>query len=97
MPKQNTALRSNFEDDCISGPTASLGEIDPAILVEIAITGTQQQIKLGKKRLSTVEKTDICPPIHNIVVVTSPIGDQTPPALAAITVIPTNRSRSSLS
>ena len=29
----------------------------------------------------------ICPPIHNMVVVTSPIGDQAPPALAAITIM----------
>ena len=37
----------------------------------------------------------ICPPIHNMVVVTSPIGDQAPPALAEITTIAANRSRSS--
>ena len=29
----------------------------------------------------------ICPPIHNMVVVTSPIGDHAPPALAAITIM----------
>ena len=37
-----------------------------------------------------------CPPIHNIVVVTSPIGDHAPPAFAAITIIEANSNRSSL-
>ena len=37
----------------------------------------------------------IWPPIHSIVVVTSPIGDQAPPALAAITMMAANSSRSS--
>ena len=36
-----------------------------------------------------------CPPIHSIVVVTSPIGDHAPPALAAITITETNSRRSS--
>ena len=31
-------------------------------------------------------------PIHNIVVVTSPMGDQAPPALAQITIKPANQS-----
>ena len=33
-------------------------------------------------------------PIHNIVVVTSPIGDHAPPALAAMIINPTNHIRS---
>ena len=36
----------------------------------------------------------ICPPIHNIVVVTSPIGVQAPPALAAMIIIPANHNLS---
>ena len=39
----------------------------------------------------------ICPPIQSIVVVTSPSGDQAPPALAAITVMPIKNNRCSLS
>ena len=39
---------------------------------------------------------DIWPPIHSIVVVTSPMGDQAPPAFAAITTIPTKYFRVSL-
>ena len=30
------------------------------------------------------------PPIQSMIVVTSPIGDQAPPALAAIIIIPAN-------
>ena len=40
---------------------------------------------------------EICPPIQSMVVVTSPIGDQAPPALAAITIIPAKNRRISLS
>ncbi len=35
-------------------------------------------------------------PIHNMVVVTSPMGDQAPPALAAIIIIPAYHKRSCL-
>ena len=38
----------------------------------------------------------IWPPIQSMVVVTSPIGVQAPPALAAITIIPAKNKRSSL-
>ena len=41
-------------------------------------------------------EADIWPPIHSIVVVTSPMGDQAPPAFAAITTIPTKYLRVSL-
>jgi hypothetical protein len=36
-----------------------------------------------------------CPPIQSIVVVTSPMGVQAPPALAAITIMPAKNKRSS--
>src|SRR5688572_1232691 len=39
---------------------------------------------------------EICPPIHSMVVVTSPIGVHAPPALAAITIIPAKKSLISL-
>ena len=35
----------------------------------------------------------ICPPIQSMVVVTSPIGDQAPPALAAMITIPAKNFR----
>ncbi|OPZ10761.1 MAG: hypothetical protein BWZ07_02458 [Alphaproteobacteria bacterium ADurb.BinA280] len=37
----------------------------------------------------------ICPPIHSMVVVTSPMGDQAPPEFAATTMMPAKNSRSS--
>ena len=37
----------------------------------------------------------ICPPIQSMVVVTSPMGVHAPPALAAITMMPAKKSRSS--
>ena len=44
----------------------------------------------GKIRAFTIPKELTCPPIHNKVVVTSPIGLKAPPAFAAITTIPVN-------
>src|SRR5688572_8891520 len=51
---------------------------------------------LGSKRFFTKDPAVTCPPIHSMVVVTSPIGDQAPPAFAAITIIPTKNRRISL-
>ena len=59
--------------------------------------GTTAQTILGIKRLCMIEPAEICPPIQSMVVVTSPIGDQAPPALAAITIIPAKNRRISLS
>lgn len=53
--------------------------------------------KLGSISCAIMLSAVICPPIHSMVVVTSPKGDQAPPALAAITIVPANQSRSSLS
>ena len=50
--------------------------------------------KLGIKSLSMILAGEICPPIQSMVVVTSPIGVQAPPAFAAIMTIPTKSSRS---
>ena len=46
-------------------------------------------IQSGMNRLKTMPLALIWLPIHSMVVVTSPIGDQAPPALAAITTMPT--------
>src|SRR5690606_31814921 len=43
-----------------------------------------------------IPAAEIWPPIHNIVVVTSPIGDHAPPALAERTIMPTNNKRITL-
>ena len=52
-------------------------------------SGTSRQTRLGMNRLKTMPLALIWLPIHSMVVVTSPIGDQAPPALAAITTMPT--------
>ncbi len=59
-------------------------------------SGTNKQTKLGNMRLFTIPKALIRSPIHNMVVVTSPMGDHAPPALAAITMILAKTRRSSL-
>src|SRR5690554_6814609 len=61
------------------------------------MSGIKIQIKLGINNSATIFFAVICPPIHNMVVVTSPIGDHAPPALAAIITIPEKNQRSFLS
>ncbi len=53
------------------------------------ISGTSRHTRLGRKRPVMMPEAVIWPPIQSMVVVTSPIGDQAPPALAAITTMPT--------
>src|SRR5688572_4809689 len=48
---------------------------------------------LGSISVLIILTAEICPPIHNIVVVTSPMGDQAPPALAAMTIMPAKNKR----
>ncbi len=55
------------------------------------------QITLGTNRTLIMFTVDIWPPIHNIVVVTSPMGVHAPPALAAITIMPAKVNFNSLS
>jgi len=47
-----------------------------------------RQARLGRKRCSMTFAVESCPPIHSIVVVTSPMGVQAPPAFAAMTMAP---------
>ena len=51
----------------------------------------------GKNSIFMMFKAVTCPPIHSMVVVTSPMGDQAPPALAEITMMPAKNKRSSRS
>ena len=55
--------------------------------------GTSKQTTLGKIKFPMMMVVVNCPPIHSMVVVTSPIGDQAPPALAAMTTIPAKSQR----
>src|SRR5918993_1643493 len=54
------------------------------------------QIMLGSNNVLMMLTAEIWPPIHSMVVVTSPIGDHAPPAFAAITIIPAKNKRMSL-
>jgi len=49
----------------------------------------------GQEVAFMIPSVVIWPPIQSIVVVTSPIGDQAPPALAAMTMLPAKKRRSS--
>src|SRR5215208_1078102 len=55
----------------------------------------RRQAILGTNRIVMILAVEIWPPIHNIVVVTSPIGVHAPPAFAAITIMPAKKSRMS--
>ena len=59
--------------------------------------GISRDTKAGKKRCSISFKGLTFPAIQSMVVVTSPIGDHAPPALAAMMTKPANHMRSSLS
>ncbi|EKD39862.1 MAG: hypothetical protein ACD_75C00272G0004 [uncultured bacterium] len=59
------------------------------------MSGTMRQASDGRKTPFMIARVVIWPPIHSMVVVTSPIGVQAPPALAAMTMIPAKNSRSS--
>ena len=50
-------------------------------------TGTRQDTRLGKNRLFMMWAEVILLPIHSMIVVTSPMGVQAPPALAAMTIM----------
>ena len=63
---------------------------------EAIVMGTSKLKSEGKKSSLISLKLLTFPDIHNIVVVTSPMGDQAPPALAAIIVMPAYHKRSSL-
>ena len=58
--------------------------------------GTIVETMEGRKRLVMVGRAVIWPLIHNMVVVTSPIGVHAPPAFAAITINAPNSLRSSM-
>jgi hypothetical protein len=64
----------------------------PLILKLHIIRGTMRQARLGKKRCS-IPFVVTWFPIHSTVEVISPIGDHTPPALAAIITIPVKTNR----
>src|SRR5512133_175098 len=95
IPRKKTELRSHA-----SGlqpfDVHSIGSIFPLIKNETVINGTIRLMRLGNRRDFITPTDVILLPIQSIVVVTSPIGVQAPPAFAAITVIPAKNILSSL-
>ena len=71
--------------------------IFPLILNDNIVAGTRKQTKLGIKSSVIIVTLVTCLPIHNMVVVTSPIGDHAPPALAEIIISPKKSHLSFLS
>ena len=61
--------------------------ISPFNVNDRIISGTSIDTRLGIIIPVIILPAVICPPIHNMIVVTSPIGDHAPPAFAAITTI----------
>ena len=60
-------------------------------------SGTSMLASDGSSTALMIARLVICPPIHSMVVVTSPIGDQAPPEFAEMTMMPAKNRRSSCS
>ena len=73
------------EFDVVFGIVNELDELGKRKLM--AINGMITDTIAGRNTSFMICIPLICPPIHNMVVVTSPIGDHAPPALAAITIM----------
>jgi len=83
----NSAFLSK-EDGAFSEDCELEWFISPLMKKVKIIIGMSRHTMLGKMRAFTIPNAEICPPIQSIVVVTSPMGLQAPPALAAITITP---------
>ena len=66
-------------------------EVEDEQVIHTQFGKPSSPIKEGKIRYSISFKVLTLSPIHNMVVVTSPIGDQAPPALAAMMIKPANQ------
>ena len=89
-PIMNTVLlsfRVEFSFSFLSG----IGSTKPFICKLITSAGTKKQTNEGKIVLTIILAVVTWLPIHNIVVVTSPIGLHAPPAFAEITISPANK------
>ena len=60
----------------------------------VTASGTSRLTSAGTNTAFMRGRVVTCPPIHSMVVVTSPMGDQAPPELAAITITPAKNRRS---
>jgi len=79
LSKEDGAFSGDFELELLISPLMKKVKI---------INGMSKHTILGKMRAFIIPPAEISPPIQSIVVVTSPIGLQAPPAFAAITITP---------
>ena len=85
------------------GSAASSGSVwsgrstSPFIRMDMMPMGTTMQTMLGRIRWVTMTGVVNWPPIHSMVVVTSPMRDQAPPALAEMMTAPAKSQRVGLS
>ncbi|MCL1848685.1 MAG: hypothetical protein FWF83_03295 [Clostridiales bacterium] len=67
--------------------------VTPFISSDMMTKGTNRHKNAGTNSCLTMFNALKCPPIHSIMVLTSPMGDHAPPAFAAITIIPAKYQR----
>ena len=92
------AIKTTFRSILSISPFCGGGVVTlPFMEKDRNISGTTRQTRLGSSSERIIPPLVMFPPIQSMVVVTSPIGDQAPPAFAAITIIPIKKRRSSLS
>ena len=89
IPSPKIRFRSNgVEWLMLPGPCTGATTARPRSSQLTANNGAARLTSEGRNSLVTIAVVVTCPPIHSMVVVTSPMGDQAPPALAAITTSP---------
>jgi len=96
MPSANITPRSNAVvssgPSSAGAPGAKTGL--PRMRQATIASGTSALASEGTSSRLTIAEVVTWPPIHSIVVVTSPIGDHAPPAFEAMTIMPASISRS---
>mmetsp|Transcript_2759 Transcript_2759/g.5173 ORF Transcript_2759/g.5173 Transcript_2759/m.5173 type:complete len:271 (-) Transcript_2759:691-1503(-) len=94
-PQPNTSLPLGAISDWASGPAGGSSPWNSFSIAPISANGTAMATSDGRISDSMMGTVVIWPPIHSIVVVTSPMGVHAPPALAAITTTAPSSLRSS--
>ena len=93
-PVANTKFRSNGVVGSHSSSCSAWGRSTSPFNRKLnTANGTTMLTILGTIKCDTMTPVPSCPPIHSMVVVTSPIGDHAPPELAEMTTIPANNQR----
>ena len=88
-PRMRNSLRCHSLGFSSSSTSASWGFwISPFMINDRMVSGTSNEIALGSSVAVMMLTVETLPPIHNMMVVTSPMGDHAPPALAATMTMP---------